>query len=134
MYSFQTISHSHLRQLAHLFVVDENGNLCKKHIKPHLIPLYLSPCALAYWFMDDGGKACSNRDYTRRGLVFNTQGFEKHEVEMLCQGLRTRYHIRCWPRPTKGGFVIVISGQNSRIFMDCMAPYLHESMSYKLPH
>jgi hypothetical protein len=40
----------------------------------------ISPVSLAYWFMDDGGLLSYNKDYVRKGLVFNTQGFTLQEV------------------------------------------------------
>ena len=54
----------------------------------------MTPRALSYWFMDDGGKACYNKDYQRKGLVLNTQGFLKEHVDILCEGLKVRYKIK----------------------------------------
>lgn len=134
MWSFQTISHSEFAKLAHLFVLDENGIKCKKHIKHFLIENYLTPMGLAYWFMDDGGKSSYNKDYVRRGFVFNTQGFEKSHVEFLSQGLKKKFGFDCWIKPNKKGYVIVISAKSYEKMMALFDRFLIPSMRHKLPY
>jgi hypothetical protein len=112
--------------------MDSQGILCKKCIQPDFVTKYVTPRALAYWFMDDGGKACYNQDYQRKGLVFNTQGFLKPHVEILCQGLHERYGFDCWLKPNKKGFIIVLSGTSYTDFMHIVNPYILDSMRYKV--
>ncbi len=81
--------------------------------------------------MDDGGRACYTKEYPRRGLVFNTQGFPKNQVELLCQGLRNRYLFECWLRPNKNGYVIVISSKSSEKLLTLIRPFCIESMIHK---
>lgn len=82
---FQTISHSAFVPLANIFL-DTNH---KKHIIPSLIQDYLTPRGLAYWYMDDGGKAdYGNR--TQKGMLLHTHGFNEHEVLILCDGRRNK--------------------------------------------
>lgn len=133
MLSFQTISHSEFIKLARIFVFNEKNILCSKSIKSQFVEFYVTPRVLAYWFMDDGGKACYNKDYPRRGLVFNTQGFTKHHVDVLCQGLYKCYNIECWSKLNKKGHVIVISAKTSQVLIDLMRPYILPSMLEKLP-
>lgn len=80
MWSFQTISHSDFTRLADIFLRDSQGNLCHKHIKPHFVEHFLTPRALAYWIMDDGGRSSYNKDYERKGFALNTHGFPKDQV------------------------------------------------------
>jgi len=101
MWSFQTISHSDFRKLAQLFVLENQGNQCQKHVQPNLVEHYLTPRGLAYWIMDDGGRSCYNRDYPRKGFALNTHGFSQPEIEILCQGLQNRYGLDCWLRANK---------------------------------
>lgn len=133
MWSFQTLSHSEFQKLAQLFVLDSHGKKCQKHIKPDLIQHYLTPKGFAYWIMDDGGRACYNRDYERKGFALNTHSFAKSQVERLRQGLETRYGLDCWLRPNKNKWVIVISGYHHEKVMDLIGNYLIPSMYHKIP-
>lgn len=133
MWSFQTLSHSEFQKLAQLFVLDSHGKKCRKHIKPDLIEHYLTPKGFAYWIMDDGGRACYNRDYERKGFALNTHSFAKSQVEMLRQGLETRYGLDCWLRANKNKWVIVISGYHHEKVMDLIGEYLIPSMYHKIP-
>lgn len=133
MWSFQTLSHADFQQLAHIFVVDSQGNRCKKHIKPLLVEQYLSPCALAHWIMDDGGKSCYNRDVQRKGYSLNTHSFTKQEVEWLARGLQARYGLHCWLKCNKNKWIIVISGHDHDKMMDLIGPYIVPSMYHKMP-
>lgn len=132
-WSFQTVSHWDFTKLAQLFVVNSQGTISKKSIKPLFVDNYLTPRAFTYWFMDDGGRLSYNKDYQRKGLVLNTQGFLKSDTEILCQGLQNRYHSNCWLKPNKNGYGIAISGKNYSQLLDLMDPFLIDSMRYKLP-
>jgi hypothetical protein len=133
MLNFQTLSHSEFTKLAEIFVLDSQGKLCKKHIKPLFVENYLTPRAFAYWIMDDGGKSCYNKDYQRKGFALNTHGFPKEEVEILCQGLRTRYSLDCWLKLNKKKWIIVISGHDYQKIMDLIGNFLIPSMYHKIP-
>jgi hypothetical protein len=133
MWSFQTISHIEFKKLAELFILTDTGMPCKKHIKPDLVEKYLTPLSLAYWFMDDGGKSCYKKDYPRKGFVFNTQGFEKRDVEILCKGLQTKFALHCWYKPNKKGYVLVISAKSYDAMMDLLGDSIIQSMRHKLP-
>lgn len=56
MIGFQTASSVNLTELAHLFLEESDGKLVKVY-KSGLIRDHLTASGLAYWFMDDGGKA-----------------------------------------------------------------------------
>lgn len=60
-WTFQTISHEDLHKLARLFILDGKGRICKKYIYANLVEDYLTPRALAYWFMDDGEEQVTTR-------------------------------------------------------------------------
>ena len=107
---------------------------CKKHVKPCLVQNFLTPLGLAYWFMDDGGRSSYNRDYIRRGLVLNTQGFTRGDVELLCQGLQKKFGLQCWTKPNKNGYVLVISAKSYGVFMNLCGDSIIPSMRHKLPY
>ena len=101
-WTFQTISHSAFVPLADIFFNQKNPNTGngKKTITKDLIEKFVSPTAMAYWFMDDGGKM----DYSKnegKGLVFNCHGFQEEEVDYLVNGLKSRYTLNCWKKKIK---------------------------------
>jgi len=56
--------------------------------------------------MDDGGKL----DYTKnegKGIVFNTQGFELEEVEILCDILNKKFGYETWPKKIKANLLLL---------------------------
>ena len=120
---FQTLSHSCFRFYAQQFY--GNG---KKSI-PNLIHRWLSPQAIAYWFMDDG----SIKSSQSKAVIFNTQGFRPPEVSNLCQILEEKFQLKCKPRQQKDGQQIYISGDSYETLSDIISPFLIESMKYKFP-
>jgi hypothetical protein len=133
IWSFQTISHPHFNCLAKIFVLDSQGNPCKKHIKPNFVEDFLTPRALAYWIMDDGGRLSYNKDYPRKGFSINTHGFSKGQVEILCDGLKARYGFKCWVKPNKKQWILAISGHDHQKIMELIVPFLVPSMYHKIP-
>lgn len=94
---------------------------------------YLTPRSLSYWFMDDGGKLSYNKNFERKGFIFNTHAFSKEEVISLCQGLKNRYGLECWTKLNKRKYIIVISGKSHEIMMKLINPFIIPSMRYKIP-
>ena len=134
-WSFQTLSHQELCSIANLFFdpLSQNVPSCsKKVIIPGLVENHLSPTGLAHWFMDDGSKM----DHTKnegKGFHLHTQGFKEEEVESLCNGLNTRYGLKCWKTKNKGKCVVAISGESYEKFVDLIKSDLLPSMQYKIP-
>nr|YP_006072998.1 intronic ORF [Nitella hyalina]AEH42864.1 intronic ORF [Nitella hyalina] len=125
---FQTISHSAFLPLASIFL-DQNR---KKHIIPCLVEDYLTAQGLAYWYMDDGGRAdYGNR--TQKGMSLHTHGFKEHEVVLLCDGLKKKFDLQCWPKRNKKKFMIVISGHSYETVISLIGNSLIPSMKHKLP-
>jgi hypothetical protein len=73
--------------------------------------------------MDDGGLLSYNKDYTRKGLVFNTHGFNLSKVEILSQNLNT------WVKTNKNKFIIAVSGQKFHEIRNLIYPHIIESMT-----
>ncbi len=120
---FQTLSHGAFRFYAHQFY--KGG---RKRV-PRLIHRWLSPRALAYWFMDDG----SIKSAQSKGVLLNTQSFTKSEVELLCRVLEENFSLKAKPRKQKEGWQIYISGESYETFRKAVEPYLIPEMMYKLP-
>ena len=83
----------------------------------------ISPVSLAYWFMDDGGLLSYNKDYVRKGLVFNTQGFTFQEVEILSQNLNKTYNLDTWVKENNPKPIIAVSGKKYNHIRDII--YTH---------
>lgn len=93
---------------------------------PANIELYLTPIALAYWFVGDG----ASLQYTE--LSLNTQGFTLEEQELLCTALFNKYGLITRLGADKQYKRIVIKSGSTKAFADLVIPYLHSSALYKL--
>ncbi|GBC90761.1 MAG: hypothetical protein KatS3mg021_1258 [Fimbriimonadales bacterium] len=120
---FQTVSHGAFRFYAHQFYQDG-----RKRVPP-LLHRWLKPRSIAYWFMDDG----SLKDPKARAVLFNTQGFQREEVERLAQLLSEQFELEAYLRRQAEGYQIVIPGRNLTRFLELVEPYLIPEMRYKLP-
>ena len=129
MYSFQTVFDSRFKSLADIFL-DHQG---KKTITSFFKENPISPISLAYWFMDDGGLLSYKKDWPRKGLVFNTQGFSFAEVETLSQNLNRSYDLKTWVKLNKKKPIIAVSGRESEQISRVFLPHMHESLKYKVP-
>lgn len=121
--NFQTLSHSSFRFFAAQFY---RG---KVKVVPKLIHRWLSPKALAIWFMDDG----SVKSRESKALILNTQSFAIEDIKILCQALERRYGLQCKPRKQAEGFQIFISGKSYELFKSIILPHMCGSMLYKIP-
>lgn len=127
-WGFQTISHTAFNYLKDLFLVNNN-----KGIVPNLIKDHLTGRGLAYWFMDDGGKLDYNKNTINKGLVLNTHGFSKEEVEMISIELNDKFDLNTVIRMNKNKYIIVIKSDKYDKFMDLIYEYILPHMRYKLP-
>lgn len=108
-------------------------NLCYKtkpdqskvKIVPTNIHQFLTPRALAYWFMDDGTKC-------RDSFYLSTQGFEKFECEKLREALKRNYNIVSNLHKDKDSWRIYITQQSGEKFRDLVNPYVIDCFAYKL--
>jgi ubiquinol-cytochrome c reductase cytochrome b subunit len=100
-----------------------------KYVKivPLNIEKYLSPFALAVWFMDDGANV-----KTRVRLA--TYCFTFEEVEFLCTVLKNKYNIiaKAAKSGRSKGYFIYIDKSSVKLFANIIKPYLHPSLIYKL--
>lgn len=119
---FHTVSHGSFRFYAHQFYREGRKSV------PRLIHRWLTPRALAYWFADDG----SRKSKDSYAVIFNTQGYEKFEVERLAKVLKEKFQLKVSLRKQKEGWQIYIHGESFPHFKELVEPYLHPSMRYKL--
>ena len=101
-----------------------------KKIIPKLIHRWLTPRALAYWYMDDG----SMKSTQSKGVLLNTQSFSHSEVQLLCNVLTKKFNLSCWPRKQKNNqYQIYISGKSYETLRDCIYGFIIPDMVYKFP-
>ena len=121
--AFQTVSHSAFRFYAQQFY---DGRV--KQV-PKLIHRWLTPRALAHWYMDDG----SLKSKHSKGVIFNTQGFKRHEVDRLVDVLHAKFELEAARRKQPEGDQIYVSGKSFERFVDLIDPYVTEDMRHKVP-
>lgn len=121
--AFSTLSHASLRFYGHQFYKG------RSKVVPRLIGRWLTPKALAYWYMDDG----SIKSKKSKGVIFNTQGYAKHEVIRLARILENKFALEAKPRRQKEGYQIYISGRSYERFKTLTSSFILPEMRYKLP-
>nr|YP_009487284.1 hypothetical protein [Russula lepida]AWB36186.1 hypothetical protein [Russula lepida] len=101
------------------------NNLIK--IVPLNIEEYLTPLALAIWFMDDGSSL-------NKGARIVTNCFTFEEVNLLCKVLQNKYNIIATPNKCgkDKGHIIYIHNNSIELFSYIIKPYLLPSLYYKL--
>ncbi|MBI4253048.1 hypothetical protein HY623_02620 [Candidatus Uhrbacteria bacterium] len=122
-YGFSTVSHGALRFYAHQYY-EKNG--VKK--VPKLIHRWLTPLALAVWYMDDG----SVKSKHHRARILNTQSFHAKDIERLMNALKSRYALSSHARKQTDGLQIMILAESADDFARIVRPYIHQAMLYKL--
>lgn len=100
-----------------------------KNIKfvPLNIEEYLTPLALAIWFMDDGSSK-------GKGASIATNCFTLEEVNFLCKVLKSKYNIIAKSNKSgkDKGHIIYIHSNSMKLFTSIVKPYLLPSLYYKL--
>jgi len=121
-YWFRTLSLSSFRFYHHQFY-QEN-----KKVVPKLVHKWLTPLALAIWFMDDG----SIKSKYHKARIINTQRFKKSDVERLISVLSEKYGVSAKLRKQKEGYQIYLLSETINRFVEIVKPYIIPSMMYKL--
>jgi len=98
-----------------------------RKIVPYKIYDYLTPLALAVWFMDDGSKINNT-------VRIATNCFTYSEIEFLSTVLYKKYNIKSNPQssgPNKG-YILYFSSSSMIDFSNIVKPFMLPSMYYKL--
>lgn len=92
----------------------------------------ISPISLAFWHMDDG--CLFNSDVQRAHIELQTQRWSDEEVSMLCNMLKTRFGFSPTLRECSKTHrnIIRISADDTEVFCALIAPFVPQSMKYKL--
>lgn len=95
----------------------------------------LTPISLAFWFMDDGTLLNRENPDLRCRANISTQGFSLNEIKLLQEGMKEKFNIEVsiGDNTTYKGYCIIIDADNTEKFCSLIAPYICDSMKYKLP-
>ena len=111
----------------------------KKQISDKVISK-ITPISLAFWYMDDGCLSYRNKEETAYFIRLNTQGFSYDEIDKLRLMLNQKFNIISKINKdkisSKGEWMYrldISSTEESNKFLSLVAPYICDSMLYKLP-
>jgi hypothetical protein len=96
-----------------------------RKIVPPDIASYLSPLAVAVWFMDDGAA-------DHAGASFQTHSFRLKEVELLVEVLEERFELAGNPRKNRGGWIVYVKARSMGRLREILLPHLLPGFAYKL--
>lgn len=101
----------------------------KKKVLPNeeILNKYLTPQAIAYWFMDDGSLKSNYLAY-----YLCTDNFTKEEVLLLGSIFLKKYNIRVNYHKNRSSYRIYIPRPEYWKFRDLIEIYIIDSMKYKL--
>lgn len=122
-YYFNTLSVGSLRFYAQQFYSEG-----KKRV-PRLIHRWLTPLALAVWYMDDG----SIKSNHHRTIFLNTQGFAIRDLHGLQKALLEKFGIKTQLRADRHQQRIYFSAETVDKFLKIIERHIIPSMRYKLP-
>lgn len=125
---FRTYRHYSFKFYYDIFYCTSNSE--KKKIVPKLIHRFLTPRALAYWFMDDG--TFHEDKYGNRQYYFSTQGFATHEQVRLVSALKNKFSLEFNIHKDKKKYRLYLKSEFREKFLEIIKPYILPSMIYKL--
>ena len=120
---FNTLTHPCFRSFHEMFYQNS------KKVIPESIDQFLTPTALAVWFMSDG----SVKSKESRGRILNTQSFIKPEIERLIAILKSKFNLKSSIRTQKDGLQIYISAKSAEALNSLLKDKILPSFYYKLP-
>lgn len=113
------------------FKVYGNAFYCNNtKIVPKCINKWLTPRAIAYWYMDDGSQKWKTRSL---GVRFCTDSFSKSQVEVLISILETKYNLKCSTQKKQEYLRIYISSKSHTVLTKLISHFIIPSMLYKFP-
>lgn len=112
-------------------IEDLGAKRCKRCKKvPKLIHKWLTPRAIAYWYMDDGAQKWKGKSL---GVRFCTDGFTFSDTDRLLKVLRDKYLLKTSIQK-KGDFSrIYVSSHSFVVLKNLIYVFLIPSMIYKFP-
>lgn len=100
----------------------------RQKVAPRLIGRWLTPLALAVWFMDDG----SIKSKECQGKILNTQSFDAVSLERLRQAIHKNFRIQTSLRKQPEGFQIYLLAGGIEKLRQAIGKNILPSMRYKI--
>ena len=124
-YSINTFTFSSFNWIHDMFYMCSEGKYVK--IIPLNIEQYLTPLALAIWFMDDGSKL-------KKGAKIATNCFTYKELSQLCEILKNKFNLTVTIHSggKNKGYTLYISSQSMTTFSNIVKPFMLPTLYYKL--
>nr|QIQ59680.1 hypothetical protein [Trebouxia sp. A1-2] len=97
---------------------------------PKLIHKWLTPCALAYWYMDDGAQKWKGKSL---GVRFCTDNFTLSEIDRLTIILREKCNLKVCIQKKGKASRVYISSNSYPIYKKYIFDFLIPGMIYKFP-
>lgn len=117
---FVTLTHPEFTKVYEEVYINGSKTMTSKFLKD-----FNDPLSLALWFMDDG---CA--DFA--GASFNTQCFEKEEIDLLIETLKKNFGLETTSRRNKRGWVIYVPKRQMNLFRSLVEKHILPEFSYKL--
>jgi hypothetical protein len=126
----ETFSGTQFNELGLIFKPNKKRIINEIYIKD-----LITPISLAFWYMDDGGRAYykNKRSLTDMACILNTQSFTVKEVKLLISILNTKFNLNTFIAYNKKKPIIYIPNKNYKIFYNLINPYVIDTFRYKLP-
>lgn len=103
----------------------------RKIVPTKLNDIISNPLVLAIWYMDDGN---IRREHGKvYGCMLNTQSFSFAENQRLAEFLYEKFSVKASLQRNHGKYRLYFGADSWKRFYSLIAPYVIESMRYKLP-
>ena len=126
---FRTYRHSSFKFYYDIFY-SSTASGKKVKVVPKLLHRFLTPTALAYWFMDDGTYHVDK--YGNIQYYLNTQSFSSSEQKLLVNALKRNFGIDFNIHKDKGKYRLYLKVLFNNTFVEIIKRYIFPSMTYKL--
>ena len=95
----------------------------------------LTPISLAFWYMDDGSISNADSETNSPRISIATNGFDYEECVILTDMLKNRFNIEATiaTKESYKGNRLILDTINTEKFGQLIAPYICDTMKYKLP-
>ena len=133
---FRTYRHIDFKFYYDLFYRKTNqknsADLRKKRV-PKLIHKFLTPRALAYWFMDDGSYYYNkSKNSQQKVYYFNTQSFSYEDIKILKKALKLNFNFDTNIYRDRKYYLLYIQPQSKDDFSNLIRSFILEIFDYKL--
>ena len=113
-WSFNTSNEACFRFYGHQFYSN-------KKLLPKRIHKWLTPRAIAYWYMDDGAQKWKNKSL---GVRFCSDNFSLSEVNKLISVLQEKYSLKCSKQKKQNNYRIYISSKSHTLLTNLIFRFL----------